>query len=70
MLDLTSDLAVKPRRIEGLDARDAVAAFEQSFPGMFRGVANRGQQTDTGDYNSAGNNRSPVDASGPRFSGK
>jgi hypothetical protein len=60
MLDLARDLAVKQRRIEGFNARDTVAAFEQGLPGPLRGVANRAQQTDTGDYNSAGNNRSPL----------
>ena len=60
MLDLARDPAVERRRIEGLDARDAVAAFEQRLPGVLRGVANRGQETDTGDYDSAGNNRSPL----------
>jgi hypothetical protein len=62
MLDLTRDLAVKRRRVEGFNARNAVAAFQQRFPGLLRGVANRGQETDTGDYNSAGNNRSPLKA--------
>jgi len=62
MFDLARDLAVERRRIEGFNARDAVAAFEQGFPDLFRGVANRGQETDTGDYNSAGNNRSPLNA--------
>src|SRR5579863_1338260 len=60
MLDLTRDLTVKCRRIEGFNARDAVAAFEQSLPGLLRGVADCTQQTNTGDYNSAGNNRSPL----------
>jgi hypothetical protein len=54
--------AVKCRRVEGFNARDAVAAFKQGFPSLLRGVANRGQETDTGDYNSAGNNRSPLKA--------
>jgi hypothetical protein len=62
MFDLTRDLAVKRRRVEGFNARDAVAAFEQGLPGLFRGVANCGQETDTGNYNSAGNNRSPLNA--------
>jgi hypothetical protein len=60
MLDLAGDLAVERRRIEGLDARYTVAAFEQGLPCMLRGVTNRGQKTDAGDYNSAGNNRSPL----------
>jgi hypothetical protein len=60
VFDLARDPAVKRRRIEGFDARDAIAAFEQRLPGVLRGVANRGQKTDAGDYNSAGNNRSPL----------
>jgi hypothetical protein len=60
VFDLAGDLAIELRRIEGFDARDAVTALEQRFPGLLRGVANRGQETDTGDYNSAGNNRSPL----------
>jgi hypothetical protein len=60
MLDLARDLTVKRRRIEGFDPRDPVAAFEQGLPVLLCGVANRAQQTDTGNYNSAGNNRSPL----------
>jgi hypothetical protein len=60
VLDLAGDLAVKRRRVEGLDARNTVAAFEQRLPGVLRGIADRGQQTDAGDYDSAGNNRSPL----------
>jgi hypothetical protein len=60
VFDLARDPAVEERRIEGFNARDAVAAFEQGLPGLLRGVANRGQKADTGDYNSAGNNRSPL----------
>jgi len=60
MLDLARDLAVKQRGIEGFNARNAIAALEQGLPGLLRGVANRGQQTDAGDYYSAGNNRSPL----------
>jgi hypothetical protein len=60
MLDLARDLAVERRRIEGFNARNAIAALEQRLPGLLRGVANRGQQTDAGDYYSAGNNRSPL----------
>jgi hypothetical protein len=62
MLDLAGDLAVERRRIEGLNARNAIAAFEQRLPCLLRGVANGGQQTDAGDYDSAGNNRSPCNA--------
>jgi hypothetical protein len=65
VLDLACDPAVEQRGIEGFNARNAVAAFEQGFPRLLRGVANRGQQTDAGDYNSAGNNRSPLNAWSP-----
>jgi hypothetical protein len=60
VLDLARDLAVKRGGIERFNARDTVAAFEQSLPGLLCGVADCAQQTDTGDYNSAGNNRSPL----------
>jgi hypothetical protein len=60
MLDLARDSAVKRRRIEGFDMRDTAAAFEQGLPGLLCGVADRAQKADTGDYNSAGNNRSPL----------
>ena len=56
MLDLAGDLAVEQRRIEGFNAGNAAAALQQRFPGLLRGIANRGQQTDAGDYDSAGNN--------------
>jgi hypothetical protein len=62
VLDLAGHPAVEQRRIERFNARDAVAAFKQGFPGLLRGVANRGQKADAGDYNSAGNNRSPLNA--------
>jgi hypothetical protein len=62
VLDFARDPAVKLRGVEGLNARDAVAAIEQGFPSLLRGVANRGQEADTGDYNSAGNNCSPLNA--------
>jgi hypothetical protein len=60
VFDLAGDPAVEQRRIEGFNPRDAVAAFEQGLPGLLRGVANRGQKADTGNYNSAGNNGSPL----------
>jgi hypothetical protein len=59
MLDFAGDLAVEGRGIERLDARDAIAAGNERLPCFFCSVANRGQQTDTGDYNSAGNSDSP-----------
>ena len=59
MFDFTRDAAVECRCIERLDTRDPVAALQQRFPGLLRGVANRGQETDSSDYNSAGNNASP-----------
>jgi hypothetical protein len=60
VLDLTRDPAIERRCVEGFDARNTVPAFQQRFPGLFRGVANRGQKTNAGDYDSAGNNRSPL----------
>jgi hypothetical protein len=42
VFDLARDPAVEERRIEGFNARDAVAAFEQGLPGLLRGIANRG----------------------------
>jgi hypothetical protein len=60
MLDLAGDPAVEQRRVERFDAGNAAAALKQRFPGLLRGVANRGQKTDAGDYNSAGNNDSPL----------
>ena len=60
MFDLAGNLAVECRRIEGFDTRDTAAALKQCLPGLFRGVADRGQETNAGDYNSAGNNGSPL----------
>jgi hypothetical protein len=60
MFDFAGNLAVEQGRIEGFDARDTTTALEQRLPGLFRGVAHRGQQTDAGDYNSAGYNDSPL----------
>jgi hypothetical protein len=59
MLDFAGDPAVERRGVKRLNARDAVAAFEQGLPGLLRGIADRGEKTCAGDYNSAGNNRSP-----------
>jgi hypothetical protein len=55
VLDLAGDLAVERRRIKRLNARYTVAAFEERFPCALRRVANRTQQTNAGDYYSAGN---------------
>ena len=60
MFDFAGDTAVEMRRVEGFDGGNAGAALEQRFPGLLRGVANRGQETNAGDYNSAGNNDSPL----------
>ena len=56
MLDLTRDAAIELRRVERLDSGNAVAHFKQRLPGLFGGVSDGGQQTNAGDYNSAGNN--------------
>jgi len=60
MLDLAGDLAVESGRIERFNARDAAAAFEQRLPGLLGGIADRGEQPNTGNYNSAGNRWSPL----------
>ena len=55
-LDLAGNPAIEQRRVEGFDLGDAAAALQQGLPGFCGGVADRGQQTDAGDYDSAGNN--------------
>jgi hypothetical protein len=60
MFDLAGNLAVECRRVEGFNTRNTAAALEQRLPGLFRGVADRGQETNAGNYNSAGNNDSPL----------
>jgi hypothetical protein len=60
MLDLARHPAVEQRGIEGLDRRDPVAARHQRLPGFVGGFTDCGQETNTGDDNSAGNNRSPL----------
>ena len=57
MLDLAGDPAVEERRIEGFDAGNAITAFHQRLPGLLGRVADCGQQADSGDYYSAGNDR-------------
>jgi hypothetical protein len=57
MLDLAGDPAIERRGIERFDARDAVPALRQRLPGLLSRVADCGQQADSGDYYSAGNNR-------------
>ncbi len=57
MLDFTRDLAVELCRIERFNPGDAAAGFEQGLPGGSSSIANRTEQTDAGDYDSAGNNR-------------
>jgi len=49
VLDLARDPAIECRGIERFDARDAITAIEQGFPRLLRGVADRSQQTNTGD---------------------
>jgi hypothetical protein len=62
MLDLAGDAAIESRRIEGFNARDATATFEQRFPRLLGGIADRGEQPDAGNYDSAGNRWSPSNA--------
>jgi hypothetical protein len=40
--------------------RDTAAGFEQGLPRLLRGVANRGEHPNPGNYDSAGNKRSPL----------
>ena len=55
-LNLAGNLRIKRSRVERRNAGNAVLTLEQRLPCSFRGVADRGQQTDAGNYNSAGNN--------------
>jgi hypothetical protein len=57
MLDFTGDLAVEQRRIEGFNAGNAAAGFQQRLPRLCRGIANGGNKTDARNYDSAGNKR-------------
>ncbi len=59
VLDLTRNLAIEQGGIESFNAGNAAADFKQRLPGLFRGVADRGQKTYARNYDSAGNNRSP-----------
>ena len=56
VLDLARDAAIEQRRIERFDNGNAVPALKQRLPGLFGVVSNGREQTDAGDYDSAGNN--------------
>jgi hypothetical protein len=56
-LNLAGNLRIECGRVERCDTGNAVLTFEQRLPRGFGGVADRSQQTDAGNYNSAGNNR-------------
>jgi hypothetical protein len=55
-LDLAGNLRIKRGRIERCDSGNTVLTLEERLPRGFCGVADRGQQTYAGNYNSAGNN--------------
>jgi len=55
VFDFAGNLSVKQSRIEGFDAGNAAAAFQQRLPRLYRGIADGGDEADARDYDSAGN---------------
>jgi hypothetical protein len=55
MFDFTRDLAVKRSSVEGFNAGNTAAAFQQGLPRVCRGIADGGNEADARDYDSAGN---------------
>ena len=55
MLDLSRDSAIEKRRIKRLNFGDPAADLHQALPRLGCGVSDGGQQTNAGDYDSAGN---------------
>jgi len=56
VLDLARDAAVELRSVERFNGGDAAAALQQRVPCLLGGIADGGQETDSGDYDSTGNN--------------